>query len=69
MTRVSLFLREDQIKKAKSLGRQIDAPIASVVRDALDFYFKTLKAGGITVEPIDGRVSRSRLNRRRRAGL
>ena len=67
MNRVSLFLEEVQIRKAKDLGRRIDAPWASVVRQALDFYFEALKQEGITPdsmpELLDGRVSRSKLNR------
>jgi hypothetical protein len=64
MKRISLFLREDQIKKAKSLCEKIEGlpPMASLVRRALDHYFKTLKQGGITPELSDGRVARSRLN-------
>lgn len=66
MKRVALFLTDDQIRKAKSLCRKIDAPWASVVRRALDFYFEALKEGGIKPETLpellDGRVSKSRLN-------
>lgn len=61
MRRVALFLKEEQIRKAKSLGKKIDAPWAAVVRQALDFYFRALKESGITPSLTDGRVSRSKL--------
>ena len=63
MQRVALFLTDQQIRKAKSLGEKIDAPWAAVVRQALDFYFEALKESGITPTLADGRVSRSKLNR------
>jgi hypothetical protein len=43
MKRVALFLKEDQIRKAKKLGKETDRSLASVVRRALDFYFEALK--------------------------
>ena len=67
MRRVALFLTDQQIRKAKSLGEKIDAPWAAVVRQALDFYFEALKQGGITPSLTDGRVSRSKLNSARPA--
>jgi hypothetical protein len=62
MRRVALFLTDQQIRKAKSLGEKIEAPVAAVVRQALDFYFEALKASGITPNLTDGRVARSKLN-------
>ena len=66
MKRISLFLTDGQIREAKSLGKQMGAPWASVMRRALDFYFTALKEGGITPETMpelmDGRVSKSKLN-------
>jgi hypothetical protein len=67
MKRVSLFLTDQQIRKAKSLGEKIEAPWAAVVRQALDFYFEALKESGITPNLTDGRVSRSKLNSARPA--
>jgi hypothetical protein len=63
MRRVALFLTDEQVRKAKNLGKKIDAPWAAVVRQAVDFYFEALKASGITPDVIrDGRVARSKLN-------
>ena len=62
MRRVALFLTDQQIRKAKSLGKEIDAPWAAVVRQAIDFYFAALKESGITPNLTDGRVARSKLN-------
>jgi hypothetical protein len=66
MKRVSLYLTEKQIKKAQSLGKQTGVPWASVVRQALGFYFQMLEDEGIklkaTSELMDGRVARSKLN-------
>lgn len=62
MKRISLFLTDGQLRQAKTLGKKIDAPIASVLRHAIDYYFKALKEGGITPKLLDGRVARSRLN-------
>jgi len=62
MRRVALFLTDQQVRKAKSLGKEIDAPWAAVVRQAIDFYFAALKESGITPKLTDGRVSRSKLN-------
>jgi hypothetical protein len=62
MKRVALFLTDEQVRKAKSLGEKIDAPWAAVVRRAVDFYFAALKEGGITPRLTDGRVARSKLN-------
>jgi hypothetical protein len=67
MRRVALFLTDQQIRKAKSLGKEIDAPWAAVIRQAIDFYFAALKESGITPNLRDGRVSRSKLNRPRPA--
>jgi hypothetical protein len=65
MRRVALFLTDEQVRKAKSLGKEIDAPWAAVVRQAVDFYFAALKESGITPKLADGRVARSKLNRPR----
>jgi len=62
MRRVSLFLTNQQIRKATNLGEKIDAPAAAVVRQALDFYFEALRESGITPNLKDGRVARSKLN-------
>jgi hypothetical protein len=61
MKRISLFLREDQIRKAKKWGEETEAHLAAVVRHALDYYFLALKEGGITPKLLDGRVARSKL--------
>jgi hypothetical protein len=52
MKRVALFLTDEQVRKAKSLGKQIDAPWAAVVRQAVEFYFAALKESGITHRSI-----------------
>ena len=65
MRRVALFLTDEQVRKAKNLGKKIDAPWAAVVRQAVDFYFEALKESGITPNLRDGRVARSKLNRPR----
>ena len=62
MKRVALFLTDEQVHKAKSLGKEIDAPWAAVIRQAVDFYFAALKESGITPKLADGRVARSKLN-------
>jgi hypothetical protein len=43
MKRVALFLKEEQIRKARKLGKEQDLSLAWVVRRALDFYFEALK--------------------------
>ena len=41
MTRISLFLTDVQIRKARQLGKNMDRSMASVIRRALEHYFKT----------------------------
>lgn len=40
MKRVVLFLADEQIRKARKLGKEMDRSMASVVRRALEHYFK-----------------------------
>jgi predicted SprT family Zn-dependent metalloprotease len=56
MKRVSLFLEEKQIKKARALAQETNAPLAAIVRHALDYYFLALKKTGIKPRLKDGRV-------------
>jgi hypothetical protein len=49
MKRIALFLREEQIRKAKKLGKEMERSLASVVRRALDHYFKALRKQGFKV--------------------
>jgi len=43
MKRVALFLKPEQIRKARQIGKKMDRSLASVIRRALDFYFEALK--------------------------
>ena len=43
MQRVSLFLKERQIKQLKALARRQELPWAFVARHAIDFYFAALR--------------------------
>lgn len=41
MKRVALFLTDEQIRKSRKLGKEMGRSMASVVRRALEYYFKT----------------------------
>lgn len=44
MTRVSLFLKEKQIRKLKALAKKQDDPWSHVTRHAIDFYLKAIES-------------------------
>lgn len=56
MKRLALFLEEKQIKKAKALAKEINAPLAAIVRHALDYYFLALKQTNVKPRLKDGRI-------------
>jgi hypothetical protein len=41
MKRISMFLKERQIRKLKAIARRQQDPFALLVRDAIDFYIET----------------------------
>jgi predicted DNA-binding protein len=43
MKRTALFLREDQIQKLEARSTETGAPVAELIRRAIDAYLKTPK--------------------------
>jgi hypothetical protein len=43
MKRTSLFLKDEQLKKLEAISRKSGAPIAELIRRAVDQYLKTRK--------------------------
>lgn len=41
MKRTSLFLRDDQLKKLEAIHAETGAPVAELIRRAVDAYLKT----------------------------
>ena len=46
MKRTALFLKEDQVKKLQRLSDKTGAPVAELVRRAIDEYLERLKKKG-----------------------
>lgn len=40
MKRTALFLKDDQVKKLQSLSKKTGAPVAELIRRAVDEYLK-----------------------------
>lgn len=43
MKRTALFLKEEQIKKLAALSKETGAPVAELIRRAIDAYLKGKK--------------------------
>jgi predicted DNA-binding protein len=43
MKRTALFLKEDQVKKLQALSEMTGAPVAELIRRAIDNYLRTRK--------------------------
>jgi predicted DNA-binding protein len=46
MKRTSLFLREDQLKKLEGRSAETGAPVAELIRRAIDAYLQSISKKG-----------------------
>jgi predicted DNA-binding protein len=43
MKRTSLFLKDDQLKKLEAISEKTGAPVAELIRRAIDYWLKAKK--------------------------